>query len=323
MIRVLLYRAASGELAVGDESLLMPDQRSAGDLIWADFSEHDPTAEAQLLRDTFGLHPLAIHDAQRRRHQPKIEFFRDSIFVLLKGLGPDASDFDFATIQIAMFVSADCFVTRHSGPSPSIDRLWREVQADPSLFQHGVDGLLLQLSRISVDRYTNRLLTLEPRLEDLEGEIIARPKDEYLAELMRYKTDLRQFRRVLVYHVQVFSELLNHSSDFMRPDKQHEIRDVYEHQERASSLATLYFEMATDLIDGYISLASHRLNNIMKVLTIITAIFVPLSFMAGIYGMNFDVMPELKSRYGYFILLAVMGSVATALLLIFRRKRWL
>ena len=103
----------------------------------------------------------------------------------------------------------------------------------------------------------------------------------------------------------------------------HEINDVYEQQERASSLATLYYELASDLIEGYISLASHRLNYIMKILTIITAIFVPLSFLAGVYGMNFENMPELHSQSGYFITLAIMGFIATILLLLFWRKRWL
>ena len=103
----------------------------------------------------------------------------------------------------------------------------------------------------------------------------------------------------------------------------HELNDVYEQQERAGSLTDLYYELASDLIDNYISIASHHLNQIMKVLTIITAIFVPLGFLAGIYGMNFEYMPELHTPSGYFILLGVMFSIAVTLLLLFRKKRWL
>ena len=144
-----------------------------------------------------------------------------------------------------------------------------------------------------------------------------------MAELMGYKTDLRKFRRVLLYHVQVFTELMQAPPPQVRKERVHEIKDVYEHQERASSLATLYYEVASDLIDGYISLASHRLNNIMKVLTIVTTIFVPLGFLAGIYGMNFEYMPELKSPSGYFVLLGVMATLVVTLLLVFRKWRWL
>ena len=106
-------------------------------------------------------------------------------------------------------------------------------------------------------------------------------------------------------------------------DDDHAITDLYEQQERARSLADLFYGLASDLAEGYISVASHRLNHIMRVLTIITAVFVPLSFLAGIYGMNFENMPELDSRWGYFTLLGVMGLVAATLLLTFRHKKWL
>jgi magnesium transporter len=166
-------------------------------------------------------------------------------------------------------------------------------------------------------------LTVESRLEELEEEMITNPRDQLLAELISYKTDLKKFHRVFLYHVQVMSALRKGKFPGIAQEQIHVINDVYEQQERASSLAELYYDTASDLIEGYISVASHRLNNIMKILTIVTAIFVPLSFLAGIYGMNFENMPELKSRQGYFILLGVMGMIALVLLSVFRNKRWL
>ena len=325
MIRALWCHPDSGRVEVGDESLIDAWRAAPGTRLWLDLADVEPEPERHLLTGRFGLHPLAVSDAQHPRHPPKLEGFADHAFLLLKGIGPTQERFDFATIQIAIFIGTDFLVTRHSAPSTSIDRLWQELQADPAALVHGPDAAALRLARISIDHYTRRLLVLEPWLEDLEEQIVEHPRDEMLAELTRTRTDLRRFRRVLRYHVQIFEDLLN---DDERPPqitaaRRHEINDVYEHQERAASLATLYYEVATDLIDGTISLASHRLNNIMKVLTIVTAIFVPLSFLAGIYGMNFEQMPELKTRYGYFILLGVMATLATALLVIFRRKRWI
>ncbi|HEY9097361.1 MAG TPA: magnesium/cobalt transporter CorA [Thiobacillus sp.] len=319
----MLYQPATQAITTGDEALLSVWQEQTDTIIWADFSDNDPGIELQILVERFGLHPLAIHDAQRSRHQPKIEAFDDHVFMLLKGLGPDTTEFEFETIQIAMFIGARFLVTRHSDSSPSIDKLWQDSLQDGALLASGPDTIALRLSRISVDRFLNRLLTLEPRLEDLEQEIVTHPKDAILSDLMGYKTTLRKFRRVLVYHQQVFLDLINNPPSHIRAERIHEIKDVYEHQERAGSLATLYYEVSSDLIEGYISLASHRLNHIMKILTIVTAIFVPLSFLAGVYGMNFENMPELKSRSGYFILLSVMGTIATVLLLVFRRRRWL
>ena len=323
MIRSMLYRPGTREIATGGEELIAQWRGLPDAVLWADFFDNAPESELRTLVESFGLHPLAIQDAQRRRHQPKLEAFGDHVFILLKGLGPDNEEFEFETIQIAMFVGKQFLVTRHSGPSTSIDRLQEQLEKDPSLFANGPDALALRLSRISIDRYLAKLLTLEPRLEDIEQEIVTSPRDEILADLMGYKTNLRKFRRVLLYHVQIFLELMNDPPPQIRAERVHEIKDVYEHQERANSLATLYYEVSTDLIEGYISLASHRLNNIMKILTIVTAIFVPLSFLAGVYGMNFEYMPELKSHTGYFVLLGVMATIATVLLLVFRRKRWL
>ena len=150
-----------------------------------------------------------------------------------------------------------------------------------------------------------------------------RPNDSILSELVSYQTHLRKMIRFLSYHKQIFDSDDLKGLPGTDKDYIHEQKDVYEHSERGFSLASLYYQNASDLIDGYISLASHRLNQIMKVLTIITVIFVPLSFIAGIYGMNFENMPELKSKSGYFILLGSMFLIATTLLFAFKRKKWL
>lgn len=323
MTCTILYTPSTGALETGGEELLAAWQRDPDALIWVDFADNAPQADVRSLVSCFGLHPLAVNDALRDRHPPKIEVFPGNVFILLKGLGAQSDEFEFCTIQLAMFIGRRFLVTRHSGHSPSIDTLRGEVELDPALLTGGPDGLALRLCRIMADRYTKKLLTLEPRLEDIEREIVDRPDDAMLAELIGYKTDLRKFRRVLVYHVQVFSALLGNLPAEIGTERVHQVRDVYEQQERASSLASLYYEVSADLIDGHISLASHRLNNIIKVLTIVTTIFVPLSFLAGIYGMNFEYMPELRSRSGYFVLLGIMATVATSLVLIFRRRRWL
>lgn len=323
MIETMLYRPSSGEFLTGNEDLLAAWQREPDAVIWANFTENDPESEKQFLIKYFGLHPLAIQDAQRSRHPPKIEAFSDNVFILLKGLAARLDGFEFGTIQLAMFIGQRFFVTRHSGPSPSIAELWLKAEQDKSLLAAGPDMMALRLCRIMVDRYVRLLLTLEPRLDDLEVVMAENPDDALLSELTGYKTDLRKFRRVLVYHVQVFAELMRDRPPQIRAECVHDLRDVYEHQDRASSLASLYYEVSADLIEGYISITSHNLNKIIKVLTIVTTIFVPLSFMAGVYGMNFQNMPELKSSDGYYILLGVMATVVVTLVLLFRKKRWL
>lgn len=323
MIRLMLYTPSTRELRLGDIELLKDWQSKPDTLLWADFIAHDKAQERNLLSETFALHPMAIQDAQRDRHPPKLEAFDDHVFLLLKGLGAHSEAFEFTTVQLALFIGQRFLLTRRVSDSPSIDRLWQMTQEDPALLARGVDALALKLSRIVIDRYLNKLLNLEPRLEELEQIMLDQPDDTMLTELIGYKSQLRKFRRLFLYHVQIFSQLKGDAPAPIRAELSHEILDVFEQQERASSLANLYYELASDLIEGYISLASHRLNNIIKVLTIITAVFVPLSFLAGVYGMNFDNMPELHSKAGYFILLSVMAGIASLLLFLFKRKRWL
>ncbi len=322
-MRVMLYDKQTSELQTGGVELVERWQNSALQLLWLDLDASDDAAEKKLLQEKFSIHPLAISDAQRDRHPPKIEVFQDYTFILLKGLNGDIENIEYNTLQLAMFCHDNFLVTRHTADSPSTNSTWNKYHANPALFAAGVGSIAIAISRTLVDRYTSLILGLEPRLETLEDEMFEKPNDEILAELIGYKGQLKKLRRVFTYHKTLFEILQHETTPGIADELTHNINDVYEHQERAGSLAQLYYELASDLIDGYISLASHRLNQIMKLLTIITAIFVPITFIAGIYGMNFEHIPELHYRYGYFIAIGAMVSIVTILMIIFKRKNWI
>ena len=324
MIRTLLYNRASREIVTGGKELLGTWQQNQDTCIWLDSSAEPGDEEKRFLQEGFGLHPMAIDDAQRTRHPPKLESFDNSTFIMLKPLSASASEeLHFSTKQLAIFIGERFLVTRCSGESPSIEALFQKAASDAGQFDRGPAALALRLCRMTVDRYLKMLLGLEPRLAMLEEEIMQHPDDSILAEMLNYKTELKKFRRVFLYHQQIFGELKSGGFPAFDTGREHEIIDVYEQLERASSLASLYYELATDLADGYISVTSHRLNQIMKILTVVMAIFVPLSFLAGIYGMNFENMPELHSESGYYILLGLMFSIVVILLSLFYRKKWL
>jgi magnesium transporter len=323
VVRCMVFGLSDVALQTGGRELVDHWKANERTLLWLDMGNEPDGAAARLLHEEFGLHPLAVQDALRERHPPKFEDFGDYTFLLFRGLSADSRDTDFSTIQLALFVGRRFLVTRHSAESPSTDRLWREVQDDPERFAAGPGVLALRLCRIMVDRYLGILLALEPRLEELEDEILRSPRDELLGELAGYKSSLKKLRRILAYHQQVFTVLRSGASPLFGVAVAHELNDVCEHQERAVSLSGLYYELAVDLVESYLSLASHHLNRIMKVLTIVTAIFVPLSFLAGLYGMNFENIPELHARSGYFILLGVMAGIVVLLLALFRKMRWI
>ncbi len=323
MIRTLMYDTVSGHLEEGGRELVADWKRDENKLLWVDLDNEPENVAKQLLCNELDLHPLAVQDALRDRHPPKVEDFGNYTFLLFKGLSRLSDSLDFTTLQLALFVGKRLLVTRRSAESRSVNQLWDEIRQNATRMANGPAILALQVTRFMVEHYLRLILGLEPRLEELEEEILAHPRDEILGELSGYKTDLKKLRRVFVYHQQILARLRTHTFAGFGEQVAHELTDVYEQQERAGSLTDLYYELASDLIDSYISIASHHLNQIMKVLTIITAIFVPLSFLAGIYGMNFEYMPELHTPSGYFILLGVMLGIAVILLLVFRKKRWL
>lgn len=323
MFEIRLFLPGEAHVERGDNELLDTWRASADAVIWVDIAGQLSVTDQELLQSIFGLHRLALQDAARTRHPPKFERFDGHSFLLFKGLAADSDSIDCTTIQLAIFVGERFLVTRHSDQSPSIERLAYDLERGVSPDLRSPGAMAVYLSRFIVRRYLKVLLALEPRLEELEGSVLTSGDDTVLAELIGYKADLTRLRRFLHYHVDVVDDLRHPGNPGFDEHLQHEIVDVYDHQVRAASLADLYYQQAADLIDGYISISSHRLNQIMRVLTIITAVFVPLSFLAGIYGMNFEHMPELHSPWGYYMLLGVMALVALALLTTFRRKRWL
>jgi magnesium transporter len=322
-MRVAIYDQSSNTLNCGGAQLLASWQRDSQQFLWLDLDGTHPESEKELLLNTFGIHPLAISDAQHERHPPKFEIFDDYTFVLLKGLRTLGDNLEYSTLQLAMFCAENFMITRHSFDSTSTNLVWDKCQHNPEHYMTGSGAIMLAISRTVVDRYTSLILSLEPRLDALEDEMVEHPSDDMLAELIGYKGKLKKLRRVFTYHRSMFEDLQHITTPGIADELNHEINDVFEHQERTSSLTQLYYELASDLIDGYISLASHRLNQIMKLLTIITAIFVPITFIAGFYGMNFDYMPELRYHYGYFVATGVMVATVVMLMLFFKFKKWL
>jgi len=322
VLKAFLYDPETARVQQGGAELIDEWQQSRHCTIWLDV-EGQPDQSERAILDRFGLHRLAIQDALRTRHPPKIERFENFLFILLRGLDADTEGIDFGVIQLAFFVGDRFLVTRHSGRSVSVDWAMEEIARDAAFMGDGPGALAIRLSNRLARRYLEILLDLEVRLDEIEDEMFVNPDDSLLSELTRYKSRLRKLTRIASYHAQVAAALRDNEDPLVGRKLQHEIVDLYEQIERTQSLANLYYQIATDLTDGYLGLSSHRLNRVMQILTIITVIFVPLTFLAGIYGMNFENMPELSTRAGYFVVVGIMLVIAILQLLYFRRKRWL
>lgn len=322
MIKVVSYEPSTKKVLHGGAELLNAWKKSDDQLIWVDIESVANENDEKLLQE-FGIHPLAIQDALRPRHPPKIERFDNFLFILFRGLDADTSGIDFGVIQLALFVGERFLISRHIGRSISANWLFDQLKSEPQLMAEGTGSLAIRLSNRLARRYVDILLGLEPRLDEIEDEMFRRPDDSLLSELTKYKSRLRNINRTAKYHEQIVARLQRTNDPLFSESLQHEIVDLYEQIERTQSLANLYYQIATDLTDGYLGMSSHQLNRVMQILTIITVIFVPLTFLAGIYGMNFQNMPELASESGYFAVIAVMFVIAVVQLIYFRKKRWL
>jgi magnesium transporter len=321
-MRVMHVRPNLVSPVVGDLTLL--DQMHGDDAgwVWIDLESVDTQEENRLLSGRFGIHPLAVQDAQRERHPPKLEVFKKFAFLLMKGLTADTQDIRFRTLQIAAFIGDRVLITRRSQRSVSIEDTWSDALSGNLDLSRGPAHVLYRIARRVTDRYTKIVLGLELRLDELEDEMFQHPDDSVLAELTEYNSRLKKLRRVMTYQYATMLALSRVDTPTCFVGTHHEFNDVYENTERLASLCALYQELGVDLMQSYISLTSHRLNQIIRVLTIVTVIFLPLTLIAGLYGMNFQYMPGAAGHNGFFVTLIAMSVVAGTLLLVFRRLRW-
>lgn len=318
-MKVLLWRA-DGELETGSEALIERWRGQPDSYLWVDL-DHD-AADAAAVLAQFGADAAVVEQSLAVRYPPKIEVVSDdTVFMLLRGLDATSNSIDFGTIQIAFLVGERFLVSRHSAPSPSIERVREQLEAGSDHVGRRPAELALDIAEVMVGRYVPIVLNLEGRLESIEDEMFENPTDDLLNELLRYKRQLKKLRRIASYHVSLF-ERARRDGHHLFAGLERLAAEVAEQFERIVSLSNLHNDLANDLMNGYLSLSSHRLNHIMRVLTVITCIFVPITFIAGIYGMNFEYMPELNTRYAYFAVLGFMAIVAVTLLIVFRRKQW-
>lgn len=321
MIRTKLL-TGTGEQLEGGAELIDQWRHDDGSYIWIDLLNEEPQVEKKFLL-SMNCHPLAVEDVQRFRHPPKTETFDNYTLILYRGLTEFNKDLTIQQMTIALFAGDRCLISCHPRHSMGITHYWEHAQQENLLVSPGL--LASRIMRFSVGRYLEAILEFEPSLNELEDAMQDKPNDEVMRELISYQSRLRKLKRIFSYHEKLVTNLLKDIPQRLIDedgDIEHALQDLFERCERLHGLCTMYYEICGDLINGYLSISSHQLNNTMRVLTVITAIFVPLTFIAGIYGMNFDNMPELHEPYGYFYTLGGMLVIAAGFGIV-AFKKWL
>jgi magnesium transporter len=293
-------------------------------VIWVDM-ESPTEIDEQVLLDVFQFHPLTVEDCRENRHYPKIEEFEDYLYFIVHGVRADTSPDRFNTIELDGFLGQNYVITYHHDMFRSINNVKQQLRTTPMACQRGSAFLLHQILDQVVDFYSPVLDDFDERIDRLEADIfgLKKPNQEILGHIMDLKRSVLRLRRISVKQMDILLRMSRGEFALIPDDMRPFYRDVYDHLVRVVDLAESYRDLISGSLEAYLSVVSNRMNEIMKVLTIFSAIMLPLTFIAGVYGMNFDNMPELRSRYGYFTVLGIMLLVAAGMLLFFWRRGWI
>ncbi|HYE66023.1 MAG TPA: magnesium/cobalt transporter CorA [Pyrinomonadaceae bacterium] len=324
-MEIFVYRPGSPQVEEGFTAEQLPDLlKDEANVIWVDM-EAPTEAEDQVLLDVFKLHPLTVEDCRMTRHHPKVEEFPDYLYFILHGVRAETSPDRFNTIELDGVLGSNYLITYHHVMFRSIDNIKQHIRSSPVPCQRGLVFLLYEILDQVIDYYTPVLDDFDERINQIEDEIFSlkSPDNSILEEIQNLKRSVLRLRRISSKQLNILYRISH--GEFKQIDQQMIpfFRDIYDHLVRITDLAEAYRDLIGGALDSYLSVVSNRTNDIMKVLTVFSAIMLPLTFIAGVYGMNFENMPELRTEHGYYIVLAVMITVACGMLIFFWRRGWI
>lgn len=284
---------------------------------WIDFDQ--PTQEESvLLRKPLQFHPLAIEDCLHTLQRPKLDYYENHTFFVTHALNQQTLEKE----EVDLFLSCNYIVTYHQQPSTEINEVWKrfKLSTDSSIWKPSL-VLYYILDKI-VDNYFPLVYHIEDILNDLDENSQEQSMESLLDSLFDTRHDLLSLRHTIGPMRDLVYRMINSQRLGEQLSNREYFADIHDHLLKLTEMVEANRELTTDIRDSYLSLNSHETNRVMKVLTVITTIFMPLTFIAGIYGMNFQHMPELTWRYGYLATLILMLAIGLGMFLWFRKKGW-
>lgn len=288
---------------------------------WIDIQGVHPYVLKQI-QEHYGIHPLAAEDALHVPQRPKVEEYDNSLFVILKMLRFEGRK--LINEQISFFFLGDTIITIQETKGDVWERVRQRTQKDVSRFrQYGTPYLFYALIDAIIDHIFPFLDLYFDSIDSLEQEILEKPSPDTQSRIHAIKRELAYLRQAIWPMQKVISTLAKDEFEKLPAEVENYFRDVYDHATQASEALDMYRETANGLQDLYMAATSNKMNEVMKALTIMASLFLPLTFIAGVYGMNFEVIPELQWRYSYLVFWIVCLSSLGCLLWYFKRKGWI
>jgi magnesium transporter len=323
-IRVIDYDQSKLNEAQLDDISKGKEFKETNTVTWINIDGlHDHTL-MQKIGDIFDLHPLLLEDIMNTDQRPKLEEFDNCLFLVLKMLRYDKEKQVIIAEQLSMVLGRTFLLTFQEQPGDVFEPVRERIRKQKGRIRAtGIDYLAYALVDTVIDNYIAIIERIGEQIEDLDEEVLTNPKPVVMEKINTLKREMNYLRKSIRPLREAVIQLLKLDSKLIKDKTIPFLRDLQDLIIHATEAIDMYREMLSDQLNIYNSSISNRMNEIMKVLTIFAAIFIPLTFVAGIYGTNFEYLPELHYKYSYFILWGVMISVAIAMLSYFKRKDWL
>ena len=291
---------------------------------WINLSGIHDTRLIERFGQNYGIHNLALEDILNTQHRPKVEELEGYSLIILKMLFFDEEARSIETEQISLILGPRYVLTFQEREGDVFEGVRDRLQrSNGRIRQRGSDYLAYALLDSIVDSYFHILEKVGDHLVALEEELLSDPTQSALGQIHHYKRQLMLLRKSVWPLREVISELYKEEPDYISEGTRVFLRDLYDHTIQVIDTVEIFRDTVTGLQDLYMSAVGNRMNEIMKVLTIMASIFIPLTFIAGVYGMNFEYIPELKWHWGYFAVWGVMITCIAGMTLFFKRKKWL
>ncbi|GAP22898.1 magnesium/cobalt transporter CorA [Leptolinea tardivitalis] len=293
-------------------------------IIWVSLEKASNTEIESILSGVFNFHPLAIEDCESIGYQtPKVDDFDHYLFIIANAIHPDANLKDLATSELNIFLSEHYIVTCFTDEAMScVQNIWQRMSKDDRLSARGADFICHAILDTLVDEYMPLLDKMDEEVEWLEDQVLANPETATLERLLTLKHMVMSLRRVISPQRELINRLTR--DEFLQISAVSRIyfRDIYDHLVRIQDMSESIRDIVSGAVDIYLNSTSLRLNTVMKALTIVSTIFLPLTFLAGVYGMNFKYFPELELTWAYPALWFVFLLIVVLMLTFFKKRQW-
>lgn len=324
MFRVMELRDGKVTVLEGNEQVAPPAE---GAMRWVDLQGQD-VGQLELLRERFELHPLAIEDCAHEDQRPKLEEYRDHLFLVTQSFAANGERVEELHLhELHGFLAADYLITVHLDPIATVDRMWQRVAGDPRLLARGTDFVYYLVADGMVDENFPILDSIADELEELEDSVLSAPQRRDLQRIFQLKHHLVHMRKVLSPQRDMIGLMAKRGDPRITDRTALYLRDVYDHLVRINESIEANRDLLGNALEAYLSAVGQRTNEIMKYLTIMSAVFLPLAFIVGFFGQNFDNLPGLPGWMHrdamMWVMIGLCVATPAAMLTWFRMKRWL